>query len=195
MLNLPQLDIEKYLSSSFKFILNSFPDLIHILKSIFGFVIGISIPVSLMLFIGIIYCVERLKEIRRYEERELYGPPEEKKDEVVEDTKADKVMAERWDRVTKYVESDNENDLRQAILEADVMLGDLLNKLGYRGQGIGEQLKRANKGDFKTLDDAWEAHKIRNEIAHSGSEYKFTQLEARRVIAMYRKVFEEFFHI
>lgn len=195
MLNLPQLDIEKYLSSLFKFTLNSIPDLIYIIKSIFGFVIAISIPVSLMLFIGIIYCVERLKEIRRYEERELYGPPEENNVEKIEDNKADKIMAERWDRVTKYIESNNENDLRQAILEADVMLGDLLNKLGYRGQGIGEQLKRANKGDFKTLDDAWEAHKIRNEIAHSGSEYKFTQLEARRVIAMYRKVFEEFFHI
>ena len=75
------------------------------------------------------------------------------------------------------------------------MLGDLLMKMGYRGESIGEKLKRVDKGDFKTLDDAWEAHKIRNEIAHAGFDYPFSQHDARRAIGMYRRVFEEFFYI
>ena len=104
-------------------------------------------------------------------------------------------MAEKWNRITANVESQNSNDWRQAILEADVMLGDLLTKLGYRGEGIGEQLRRVEKGDFKTIREAGEAHGFRNMIAHSGPEFEFTQHDARRVIHLYKKVFEEFYYI
>jgi hypothetical protein len=112
-----------------------------------------------------------------------------------ESKKGNAEMAKKWDMVLKHVESPNENDWRQAVIEADIILGDLLTNLGYKGQGIGEQLKRANKADFKTLDDAWDAHKVRNDLAHSGSEIPFSQFEARRVIQLYRKVFLEFFYI
>ena len=56
---------------------------------------------------------------------------------------------------------------------------------------LGNKLKEVARGDFESIDEAWEAHKIRNIIAHSGSDYILTQREAKRVIDLYTKVFTE----
>ncbi|MDP6571846.1 MAG: hypothetical protein QF747_03360, partial [Patescibacteria group bacterium] len=85
--------------------------------------------------------------------------------------------------------SDNQNDWRLAIIEADTILDDMVTTMGYKGEGIGEKLKQIEKSDFNTLDQAWDAHKVRNTIAHGGSNYVLTQREARRVIGLYKQVF------
>jgi len=97
-----------------------------------------------------------------------------------------------WQRILKNTDSINENDWRLAIIEADIMLGDLLEKMGLMGETIGDKLKVVERGDFKTVDNAWEAHKIRNQIAHEGGEFIINQHETKRVIALYQSVFEEF---
>ena len=99
----------------------------------------------------------------------------------------------KWNSVTTKIESDNESDWRQAIIEADIILGDILTTEGYKGEGIGEQLRRVDKADFHTLDQAWEAHKIRNLIAHEGSSHPLNKYEARRVINLFHQVFKEFY--
>jgi hypothetical protein len=75
------------------------------------------------------------------------------------------------------------------------MLGDILNRMGYQGDSIGEQLKGVEESDFLTLNDAWEAHKVRNQIAHQGSDYPLSERDAKRIIGLYKKVFSEFFYI
>lgn len=196
IVNTPMLDIGYYLEQIINFFVSHYPAFFDGSKSVIGFLIGLSIPISFIFFIGIILAVERLKMIRIKEE-EIYNPKIEMgySNVVPEQSKGNPDMAHRWDRVTTLIESQNQNDWRQAIIEADIILGELLTKLGYQGEGIGEQLRRVEKGDFKTLIEAWEAHKIRNEIAHSGSDYSFSQHDAKRVIHLYRKVFEEFFYI
>lgn len=101
------------------------------------------------------------------------------------------VKNDKWNKIMEHIESENANDWRLAILEADIILGEMLDKMGYRGEGIGEQLKSVEKSDFTTIDDAWEAHKVRNLIAHEGASFIITEREAKRVIELYRKVFEE----
>ena len=98
----------------------------------------------------------------------------------------------KWLLVTKHIESENQADWKLAILEADIMLGDLLESLHLPGESIGERLKAVEKSDFDTIEEAWEAHKIRNAIAHEGSDFLITQRESNRVIGLYKKVFEEF---
>jgi len=101
----------------------------------------------------------------------------------------------RWEHVLELVRSDNPNDWRLSILEADIMLDELVSRMGYKGEGLGEKLKNIEKPDFRTLDDAWEAHKVRNIIAHRGSDYVLTQREANRIITLFTRVFEEFHYI
>ncbi len=98
----------------------------------------------------------------------------------------------RWERVHELASTPNEGDWRLAILEADIMLGDLLAAQGYRGEGVGEKLRDANPLQFSTLDLAWQAHKVRNDIAHAGEGFHLSQREANATIDLYRRVFEEF---
>lgn len=101
----------------------------------------------------------------------------------------------RWERVIKLINSENAPDWKVAILEADILLGEMLDAMGYRGESIGEQLKQIEKADFTSLDSAWEAHKIRNSIAHEGEDFLITHREASRVVRLYEEVFLEFRYI
>lgn len=97
----------------------------------------------------------------------------------------------RWNHVRALIESPQESDWRQAIIEADIMLDDLLSQLGYHGNTVGEKLKAVNPEKFHTLQEAWEAHKVRNDIAHKGSAFELTDHLAYRTILHYENVFKE----
>ncbi len=101
------------------------------------------------------------------------------------------VRNQRWSEVQEHIESSNPNDWKLAIIEADIMLGKALNKHGFAGTSIGEQLKSASAHKFRTLQDAWDAHKVRNEIAHGGADFILTQKVARETIIRYQRVLQE----
>ena len=98
----------------------------------------------------------------------------------------------RWEHVESMLQSTNPNDWRQAIIEADILLEEILTKIGYEGTTIGDKLKAVESSDMATLDDAWKAHRVRNRIAHDGVSYKVDHALANETIGRYRKVFEEF---
>lgn len=98
----------------------------------------------------------------------------------------------RWLGIVDHSMSDRESDWRHAIIEADSVLDELLIARGYQGDGLGERLKNMPKGGaLKNLDGAWEAHKVRNRIAHEGSMFSLSKPETRRVIGLYEEVFKE----
>ena len=84
------------------------------------------------------------------------------------------------------------SEWREAIIEADIMLDDVLARQGYVGDGVGEKLKAAEPENFRTLQDAWEAHKVRNQIAHEGSAFNLSESLMRRTIGRFESVFREF---
>ena len=98
----------------------------------------------------------------------------------------------KWQKILERSESENSSDWRLAIIEADIMLDDLLRQLQLPGDTMGDKLKAVEKSDFNTIESAWEAHKIRNMIAHDGSDFLVSQREIRRVISLYEAVFKEF---
>lgn len=101
-------------------------------------------------------------------------------------------VAEKWKKILEHSESENSSDWRLAIIEADIMLDDLLRQLQLPGDTMGEKLKAVEKSDFNTIEMAWEAHKARNMIAHEGSDFLLNQREVRRIISLYEAVFKEF---
>jgi hypothetical protein len=170
-----------------------YENIIPFLKSVGNVWLWISLPISLFCIVGIIISVDGLSKIRRAEHRYYYG---KKIEEAEEDAaKPDMNLSNRWRHVLERTESTNESDWRQAIIDADSILDEILVKMGYQGEGVGERLQRVTRGDMKSLDEAWDAHKIRNRIAHDGTAFALSQHEAKRVINQYRKVFEEFYYI
>lgn len=137
---------------------------------------------AVVLLCGVVYATIRTNQIRAKDAQRIRNamPRMEVK------------RNDRWDKVMEHVSTDNPNDWRLAIIEADIMLDEIVTRMGYPGQSLGDKLKQATRGDIKNLDAAWEAHRVRNQIAHAGSDFILTQREARRVIELYGRVFEEF---
>ncbi len=101
----------------------------------------------------------------------------------------------RWEMISTLAASTNEGDWRRAIIDADIMLSDMLREKGYTGDTLGDQLKMANPLQFTTIDIAWEAHRMRNALAHLGEAFPLSERDARATIEQYRRVFEEFDYI
>ena len=101
----------------------------------------------------------------------------------------------QWEHIQTLVSSPNEGEWRRAIMEADIMMGGMLTARGFRGNTIADQLRDANPIQFTTLDLAWKAHKVRNEIAHQGESFTLDERTAHATIDLYRQVFEEFAYL
>jgi len=128
--------------------------------------------------------------IWRVEKARLY-PEHMPMGEVSSEVQKDPV-ASKWQEILNKAASTNENDWRLAIIEADIILDTLLERLNLPGSTIGDKLKVVEPSDFLTLDQAWEAHKARNNIAHQGSDFLLNDREVRRIISLYEQVFKEF---
>lgn len=158
-------------------------NLLALASQIWLIVTGLSILVTIGLLAVFINSTIRFHQTRR-EESVKYATEHAAHAEVERDHS-------RWAHVRELVERPHESDWRQAIIEADIMLDDLLSQLGYPGQSVGEKLKAVNPAKFTTLQFAWDAHKVRNEIAHSGSSFELSEHLAHRTIAMYEMVMRE----
>jgi hypothetical protein len=190
----PTFDLQYYIDQVISFFTAHYPQIFSDGKVLVGYLVGLSLVLSFILLFGIIFSVESIKGIRRREDKIYNQKPEVlKQAETV--PQGDVEMAKKWEQVQVHVSSNNPNDWRQAIIEADIMLSNLLIQLGYKGQTMSEQFGRVASGDFKTIEAAKEAHGVRNRIAHAGSDFKLNNIEAQRVINLYKQVFEEFFHI
>lgn len=144
---------------------------------------------SLVFIAGTVYAFIRFQQIRS-DESAYY---EKKAREAAEAKEVKKVYKnDKWERVLSHIASDNSNDWRAAILECDIILEEMVDVMGYRGDNLGEKLKNVERSDFASIDNAWEAHKVRNLIAHEGSGFVMSHREAKRVVELYRLVFEEF---
>ncbi len=152
------------------------------LWAILSYIKLIIILFCILVFLYIIYLNMKIRPILENERNLLYPV----------DTTSSDVINPKWQSILNHVDSLNENDWRIAIIEADIMLAELLDKLSLPGDTIGEKLKAVEKSDFRTLDDAWEAHKTRNRISHDGQEFALNQRDAKIVIGLYENVFKEF---
>lgn len=162
--------------------------IVPIFKDVVAFFIIASNALSVFFLVVVIYCLIKLAQVENLERGKYYATEPPPSEDITPKN-------ERWERVVQHISSDNPSDWRLAILEADIILDELLDRLGYIGDTIGDKLKKVVRGDFKTLDNAWEAHRIRNAIAHEGSDFALTQRESRRIIGLYETVFREFDHI
>ncbi len=164
----------------------------------------VSIFASLLFIIGIIYArfkngqVKTISEVQSGSAKSPDDPSPISSAVVLpgsEPMQFTKQENKRWKDVEAHMQSTNQSDWRLAILEADIMLYDMLEQMGYPGDSIGEKLKQVESSSFYTLDEAWRAHKVRNIIAHEGAAYDLPRGEADRTIDMFRKVFKEFYYI
>lgn len=76
----------------------------------------------------------------------------------------------------------------KAILDADKLLGYMLEAHGYEGS-IGDMLKKGGSL-FNNLNNVWEAHKMRNKIAHEIG-ISISAQEVERTLLKFKRAFKE----
>jgi len=131
----------------------------------------------------IIYWVIRLDEIRKERKKKLQ--------KIIKPKEETEGGDPRLAQISKHLTSDNPSDWKLAIIEADVILDELIERMEPEGDNLGDRLKRISKGRLGSIDSAWKAHNVRNRIAHEGSAFTISRTEARRVVGMYEEVFGE----
>lgn len=153
----------------------------------------VGVVAALLFLIGIIYTHIRIEQIHH----KAHAKRHEETEKVLGHHSAVGGGAKnpRWEHILSLMTSASPSDWRQAIMEADIILSELLDHFSIPGETIGEKLKVVDRGSFTTLDLAWDAHRVRNEVAHGGSSFELSEREARRTIDLFRQVFEEFGYI
>ena len=185
----------------------SFPPIINFFKSIWSFfptlfsIINIIFFLTAVFFIYILcYTTIRLFEIRKKEHEHLHHEIVEYAHHQAEREKAQlekstNATGTRWDAILQHLFSQNPGDWKIAIMDADEMLENLLDQMGFLGESLGEKLKSVDMEKYEGLKNAWEAHLMRNKIAHGGIDFIISQAEAKKIIGIYEQIFREFRYI
>ena len=142
----------------------------------------------------IAYSLIRIFEVRKKEHHHLHEEIEEYRHKHAHDDDKEITVSDnvQWVSVLKHVISENHSDWKLAIMEADNMLDAFMTELGFAGETLGDKLKSADQEKFKYLSLAWEVHIIRNRIAHEGLAFEVSQVEAKRVVAIYEQIFRNY---
>jgi hypothetical protein len=165
---------------------SSYPGTFEALTGVWQQISLVSLWITLPLIALSIYCGIRIIQVRRFEERNFLAMQQTVAAGDVPKTQL------RWNRIVDQVSSSEPTAWRLAILEADIMLGELLDSLGYRGDTVADKLKNVGRERFNSIDAVWEAHRLRNRIAHEGGDDVVTQREAVQAIGLYERAFREF---
>ena len=174
-----------------------FSKIVEVIGPIFNFltnphtwsVIGvISMILSIICIALIIFSLVRLVEIQIYDKEEI---EHEIHTALLKEKERERDTNPRWHYILTLIESPNDSDWRVAVIEADSMMEEVLKEKGLSGETVSELLEGAKESGYTHIQDAWDAHSVRNEIAHQGSDFPLSQIEGRRVIKMFQNFFEE----
>lgn len=164
----------------------TFSEVVAVLSTLWSVYAIIAYIVSAIFLFLYVYASVHVEEL--YEEENHHTKAEE---EAYRRKMVGGATPNRFHDMKEHINSENPNDWKLAIIEADIMLDEALKRHGYAGTSLGERLRSVSPQAMQTLDDAWEAHKIRNEIAHSGVDFVLTHKLARETIVRYERVFAE----
>jgi len=172
------------MKNSFLDFYNNFLDFYYFYLEGFVFVLKI-ISLLFSIFL-IIFIINILFKIRKNIKKDLNIIAKS----VVISNSFKKDLDKKWQVIINRLEKGSDSDYKIAIIEADNIFDDLLKKMGYQGNDMGERLKQITKNQLANIDDLWQAHKIRNRIAHEPS-FKLTQLQAKRAIEIYQRATQD----
>lgn len=100
------------------------------------------------------------------------------------------VVDKTWQEVLAKIESVNPSDWNIAVIRADSIFDGILKNMNLPGENMGERLKQLDTAELQSLNSVWEAHKIRNRIAHE-TDQTLTHDEARRAIFLFENGLKE----
>lgn len=94
-----------------------------------------------------------------------------------------------WKEVERHFFAGDDNDLKVALIEADSALDGALRNAGVPGTNLGDRLKKVKSTQLPNIEAVWQAHKLRNQIAHDDA-YALKRDLAERALTVYKEALQ-----
>lgn len=95
----------------------------------------------------------------------------------------------KWMAIEKQMKKDEASSLVIAVLNADKLLDLALKEKQTRGDTMGERMKQS-KALWSNANDVWNAHKLRNRIAHE-DDIQISYNQARQAMAGFKQALKD----
>lgn len=95
-----------------------------------------------------------------------------------------------WQKIQARLEKTDEASLKLAVIEADNFFGDILKRMGLAGKDMGERLEQISREQLKSIDEVWDAHRLRNLIVHE-SDVHINREQAEKAVNAYKNALKE----
>ena len=99
-------------------------------------------------------------------------------------------IEKEWQKIKGRLEAEMESEWKLAIIEADKIMDDILNRMGFGGASLGERLTKLTAVSLPNIEEVKKAHKIRNNIIHDPT-YRLSLEEAKRIMTIYEKALSD----
>jgi hypothetical protein len=94
-----------------------------------------------------------------------------------------------WKDIERHFFAGDDNDLKIAIIEADKSLDNALRNAGVMGATLGDRLKKVRPAQLPNVEEVWQAHKLRNQIAHEDTMVLKRDV-AERALTVYKQALQ-----
>ncbi|HWA64541.1 MAG TPA: hypothetical protein VG866_01660 [Candidatus Paceibacterota bacterium] len=138
------------------------------------------VPICIVLLFAIVRTSRKAHELKRTLAAAIETPPS---------ASPATVMHDRWQEILNHLDSTNESEWKVAVIEADKLVDDIL-KNSFAGETMGERLMNIDKTQLLSIDSLWEAHKVRNRLAHEVN-YFLRHAEAVKAIRYFEAALHE----
>lgn len=95
-----------------------------------------------------------------------------------------------WSEIRALTDSSNASDWNMAVLRADALLDDALQRMGHEGNTVKERLDFVDPTRMPSRERAYSAHRLRNMIAHDPM-IAHTKETIEEALRSYERVFRE----
>ncbi|OYW43558.1 hypothetical protein B7Z28_00780 [Candidatus Saccharibacteria bacterium 32-45-3] len=95
----------------------------------------------------------------------------------------------KWLSIEQELKKDSPSSFHLSVLNADKLLDHALKDRAFKGETMGERMKSA-KSTWSSPNGVWNAHKLRNRIAHE-SDVHVTYDEAHRALGGFKQALRD----
>jgi hypothetical protein len=96
----------------------------------------------------------------------------------------------RWTKIIERIETGKEDECKMAVIEADDMLKEVLQRMGYKDDFLDDILKNVDNKVLPSIEEIKKVHDVRNKIVHNPDQ-NITVEQARNIIRIYQKALSE----
>jgi hypothetical protein len=95
-----------------------------------------------------------------------------------------------WMKILQRLESDLETEYKLSVIEADLLLNDVMKRLGYEGKTLSEKLDKVKPGVFADPQSIRSADQIYQNLIYDTS-YELARAQAKKAVAIFEKALSD----